>query len=84
LLSLSVLFTAFVSAVSAVLLLLELILFDLIDSLLCHMFLVVHRVEEDATLLQLLLHILPVYEHEVTQQFILVLIHLSCHWEDQT
>ena len=49
-----------------------------------HVVLVVQGIKEDAALLQLLLHVVAVYQHEIAQQLIFVLVDLGRYWEDQT
>jgi hypothetical protein len=69
--------------ISTSFLFLEIFLFDFIDCLLSHMLLIVHGVEKDAALLELLLHILSFNHHEVTEKLIFVLINLGCNREYQ-
>ena len=62
---------------------LKFLLLDLLDILLSHVLFVMHSVEEDTALLELPLHIVPVYEHEMPKQLVLILVYFSRHWEDQ-
>ena len=65
------------------LLVFELLFLDLLDVLLRHMLLVMHGIKEEAALLQLLFDVLPVDQHKVPEELVLVLVYLGRHWENQ-